>query len=340
MGVADAHGADILRTDIGGVALRNPVILAAGTAGYLDEMADVLDLSRVGGVVTKSITARPRPGNKTWRIVETRHAGMLNAIGLANIGREAFDRDVAPRVAGAPTTVIGSISGFSVEDYTSVAAMFEGVDGVPAIELNMSCPNVHGGMEFGQSPEAASELVGAVRGLVTRLKVWAKLSPKTPDMLAVARACVEAGADALVIGNTYPAMAIDVETRRPRLSRVTGGLSGPAIHPIAVRLVHEVYEGLAKQTGTPIIGVGGVLRWQDAAEFILAGASAVEMGTALFADPRSPLRVAAGLAKWARRQGAANVRDLVGAIDLSEPDAAAPRAVGSAARPARAGEGA
>lgn len=338
--MAGAHEADILRTEIAGVSLRNPVMLAAGTAGYLDEMGDALDLSRIGAVVTKSVTARPRPGNAPWRILETRHGGMLNAIGLANIGRDAFERDVAPRVASAPTTVIGSISGFSVEDYTSVAAMFEGVDAIPAIELNMSCPNVHGGMEFGQSPDAAKELVSAVRGLVRRLKVWTKLSPRTPDMLAVARACVEAGADALVIGNTYPAMAIDVETRRPRLSRGTGGLSGPAIHPIAVRLVHEVSREVAKPAGVPIIGVGGVLRWEDAAEFILAGASAIEMGAALFVDPRSPQRVAKGLAKWVKRQGASSVRELVGAVRLEEPQPGAPRTFGVGARAARAGEGA
>ncbi len=304
-----------LAVTIAGVPFRNPVLLAAGTAGYLDETADVLDLSRVGGVVTKSITARAREGNATWRIVESR-AGMLNAVGLANVGKDVFEREIAPRVGGAPTAVVGSISGFSVDDYVAVAAMFEGIDAVASVELNLSCPNVSGGMEFGSAPGPARELVAAVRAAATRLKLWVKLSPRTADIVAVSRACVEAGADALTIGNTYPAMAIDVETREPRLSRVTGGLSGPAIHPIAVRLVHEVYRGFAREAGAPIIGVGGVMAWEDAAEFILAGATAVEMGTALFADPLSPSKVVRGLERWVRRQGCGSIAELVGAVRL------------------------
>ncbi len=303
-----------LAVDLAGVTLRNPVILAAGTAGYLDEMADVLDLSRVGGVVTKSITARPRPGNRTWRIIECR-GGMLNAVGLANIGSEEFHRSIAPRVPSVPTTVIGSISGFSVDDYVQVAAMMANVDGMEVVELNLSCPNVQGGMEFGATPEAATQLVSAVRPALAEKKISVKLSPKSHDMVGVARACVRAGADILTIGNTYPAMAIDVETRKPRLSRVTGGLSGPAIHPIALRHVFEVHRAVARESGTPIVGVGGVTTWQDAAEFILAGASAVQMGAALFADPRSPIKVANGLEKWMRRQGAASIGELVGMVD-------------------------
>ena len=300
--------------DLAGVALRNPVILASGTAGYLDEMSEVLDLSRIGGVVTKSITARPRPGNKTWRIIECR-GGMLNAIGLANIGAEEFERSIAPRIPSVPTTVIGSIAGFSVEDYTTVAAMWAGIDGVELVELNLSCPNVHGGLEFGANPDAARSLVIAVRPMLAEKKISVKLSPRTHDMVAVARACIEAGADVLTIGNTYPAMAIDVESRKPRLSRITGGLSGPAIHPIAVKLIYEVHRAVARETNVPIIGVGGVTTWRDAAEFILAGASAVQMGAALFADPRSPLKVASGLEKWVRRQGCTSIAELIGKVD-------------------------
>lgn len=305
---------DALAVDLAGVALRNPVMLAAGTAGYVDEMADVLDLSRVGAVVTKSITARARAGNRTWRILESR-GGMLNAVGLANPGPEEFFEHLAPRIPGTPTVVVGSIAGFSVDDYVVVASMMENIESMPMVELNLSCPNVQGGMEFGESPGPARELVTAVRAVTTK-KIGVKLSPKAADTVAVARACVDSGADALVIGNTYPAMAIDVETRRPRLSRVTGGLSGAAIHPIAVRLVHEVYRGVARDAGTPIVGVGGVMTWRDAAEFILAGASAIEMGTALFADPRSPLGVVRGLEKWVRRQGVGSVRELVGGVVL------------------------
>lgn len=293
------------------------MVLAAGTCGYLDEMADALDLSRVGGIVTKSITARPREGNKTWRVWPVA-GGMLNAVGLANVGLEVFEREIGPRVKDAPTTVLGSVSGFSIEDYASVAGMMDGVDGMKGIELNLSCPNVHGGMEFGASAGAAGELVRAVDGVVKRLKLFVKLSPKTADIVGVARACVEAGADGLVIGNTFPAMAIDVETRKPVLSRGTGGLSGPAIHPIAVRLVHEVYTAFARDAGVPIVGVGGVTTWKEAAEFVLAGASAVEMGTALFADPRAPLRVVSGLEKWVRRQGCSRIGELVGRVVLEE----------------------
>ncbi len=313
----ESRAESCVAVSLAGIALRNPVLLAAGTCGYLDEMSDALDLSRVGGLVTKSITARPREGNKTWRVWPVA-GGMLNAVGLANVGLEVFEREVAPRVKDAPTVVIGSVSGFSIDDYVRVAGMMEGVEGMRGLELNLSCPNVHGGMEFGAAPGPAGELVGAVRAGVQRLKMFVKLSPKTADMVGVARACVEAGADGLVIGNTFPAMAIDVETRRPVLSRGTGGLSGPAIHPIAVRLVHEVYTGFARDAGVPIVGVGGVTGWREAAEFVLAGATAVGVGTALFADPRAPLRVAAGLERWVRRQGCSSIGELVGAVRLEE----------------------
>lgn len=315
-----------LETTIAGLRLRNPVILAAGTCGTLDEMADVLDLSRVGGLVTKSITLRPREGNATWRIIESR-CGMLNAIGLANVGIDHFMEHVAPRVAGVPTAVIGSVAGFSIEDYTRVAAMLSEIDTLAAVELNVSCPNVRGGVEFGLDPVALAELVAAVRPVVSK-PLFVKLSPiaaGNPPMADVARAAIGTtgnpgprGADALCIANTLPAMEIDVRTRRPRLANVTGGLSGPAVHPIAVRLVHDVYRAVARDAGVPIIGIGGVTTWRDAAEFILAGASAVQMGTALFADPRAPLRVIRGLERWTHRQRRANASELVGAVSLPD----------------------
>jgi len=323
----------ILSTTIAGLTLRNPVILAAGTCGYLDEMADVLDLSKVGAVVTKSITWLPREGNPTWRILECR-GGMLNAIGLANMGVEAFMADYAPRVAGVPTAVIGSIAGFSIGDYTEVARAFDGIDAMRAVEINVSCPNVHGGTEFGADPGALRELVAAVGGELKRKPLLVKLSPiaiGTPGhtMVDVARAAVESGAQGLCVANTTPAMAIDVRTRRPRLANVTGGLSGPAVHPMAVKLVHDVYRKVCKEAGVPIIGIGGVLGWEDAAEFILAGATAVEMGTGLFADPRSPVRVVNGLEKWVRGQGKGAVGELVGAVELpgekQESEATEPR---------------
>jgi dihydroorotate dehydrogenase (NAD+) catalytic subunit len=291
-------------------------MLAAGTAGTLSELADVLNLARVGAVVTKSITAQPRDGNQTWRILPT-DAGMLNAIGLANVGVDAFVRDDAPRVPQVPTTVIASVAGYSVEEYCRVVAALEPIPSIPAIELNVSCPNVHGGCEFSADPEQLSGLIREVRPLLKTKRLFVKLSPIAsgrPGMVEIARAAIEPpgsqphgpnqrpGADALCISNTIPAMAIDVETRRPRLANVTGGLSGPAVHNVAVKLVHDVYRGIARQTGTALVGIGGVSRWEHAAEFILAGASAVQVGTALFADPKAPLKIAKGLGKWCARQ--------------------------------------
>lgn len=322
-------GIDILCTDLCGLSLRTPVLLAAGTAGTLDEMSDVVDLSRVGGVVTKSITREPREGNATWRLIPTDH-GMLNAVGLANIGVEAFVREYGPRVAGVPTVVVGSVSEFSVEGFVAVAGALGEIPGMAGVELNVSCPNVNHGCEFGSDPRLLAELVKEVRCVLPRCRLLVKLSPVVmgvPGVVAVARAAIEPegssptgpnqrpGADALCIANTVPAMVIDVESRRPRLSRGSGGLSGPGIHPIAVKLVHEAYTGVCRDTGTPIVGIGGVLKWQDAAEFILAGATAVEIGTGLFVDPRCPLHVAKGLAGWASRQGVARVQDLTGRLE-------------------------
>jgi dihydroorotate dehydrogenase (NAD+) catalytic subunit len=310
-----------LAVDLAGLRLRNPVILASGTAGYLDEMSEALDLSRVGALVTKSITPEPREGNPTWRVVETR-AGMLNAVGLANIGLEAFVAQVGPRLREVPAPVIGSAAGFSIEDYTAVATEMGRLAPLAAVELNVSCPNVHKGCEFGSDPAALRELVAAVRPLLRGKPLLVKLSPipvgtEGHTMVDIARAAIAGGAQALCIANTTPAMAIDVHTRRPRLANTTGGLSGPAVHPVAVKLVHDVYRAVAREAGVPIVGVGGVLTWEDAAEFILAGASAVEMGTALFVDPRSPRRVAEGLSRWVSEQQKPGIGSLVGALELS-----------------------
>ncbi len=304
-----------LETSLAGILLRNPVILAAGTCGTLDEIAGVLDLSRIGGLVTKSITRQPREGNATWRIIETHHGGMLNAIGLANPGIDAFEENYLPRAAAMPCAVFASVAGYSVEDYIAVAASLDEWN-LPAVELNVSCPNVKAGCDFGSSPAALREVVAEVRKVVTRSKLIVKLSPWPMGLPEIAKAAIDAGADALTISNTMPAMAIDVGTRKPRLANVTGGLSGPAIHPVAVRLVYDVYRLVAKPANIPIIGAGGVLRWEDAAEFILAGASAVQMGTALFVDPRSPLKVAKGLEIWVRKQGCSSISELVGALKL------------------------
>lgn len=303
-------------------------MMAAGTAGVLDEYADVLDLSRVGAIVTKSITQQPRAGNATWRIAPT-PSGMLNAIGLANPGLEGFRSTYAPRVAAVPTTVIGSVSEFSIDGYVAVAALFEATPGIQAVELNVSCPNVSHGCEFGLDCHLLSQLVIAVGAVLKRCRLFVKLSPAVMGMsggvVAAVRAAIEPagpprgpnsrpGADAICLANTVPAMVIDVNTRRPILSRGGGGLSGPGIHPIAVRLVHDAYVGICKDTHTPIIGIGGVLTWQDAAEFIIAGATAVQVGTGLFADPRCPITIAKGLERWVARQGFVTIANAVGAI--------------------------
>ncbi len=317
-----------LATDLAGIRLRSPVVLAAGTAGTLDEMADVLDLSRVGAVVTKSITPEPREGNPPMRIAPVK-AGMLNAVGLANVGIGHFAGHVAPRIAAVPTTVIGSAAGFSIGDYVRVCAEFDDIDAMPGVELNVSCPNVSHGVEFGADPRTLAELVREARAVLKRTRLIVKLPPVsigTPHSIVdLARAAIEPGgapagpnsrpgADALTLCNTTPGMAIDVRTRRPVLGNTTGGLSGPAVHHIVVRLVHLTHTAIARDTGTPIMGAGGVMRWDDAAELILAGASAVQTGTALFADPAAPVKIARGLAKWVHRQGAASLADLVGAV--------------------------
>lgn len=311
----------ILATTLAGLKLRNPVMLAAGTHGTLDEFADVCPLDQIGAIVTKSLTPLPREGNETWRIIPCR-AGMMNAIGLANPGVDRFEQNLAEKAAAMPTVVIGSAAGFSVSDYVRVVATLDAwADrGIPAVELNVSCPNVHTGTEFGSTPALLSELLKAVRPAATRAKLLVKLSPATPDILGVAAAAIEHGADALVLCNTMPAMAIDVRTRRPRLANVTGGFSGPGVHAPVVKIIHDVYRKVAKPArggaGVPIVGVGGVMTWEDAAEFILAGATAVELGTVLFADPRAPVKIAKGLARWARSHHVASIGELVGAVAL------------------------
>jgi len=325
-----------LRCTLAGLKLVNPVVLASGCAGYIDELGEVLDLSRVGAVVSKSITPQPREGNPTWRIAPSR-CGMLNSIGLANVGLDRFIEHLSPRIADAPAPVVVSIAGFCIDDYVRVAAAIDDLECVRAVEVNVSCPNVASGVEIGVSVPALRDLVRAIRPVLSTTAMWIKLSPVAlgeTGIVDLARCAIDPGAgapsggpgsrpgaDALTIANTLPAMAIDVRTRRPVLAHGSGGLSGPALHLIAVKLVYDAHRGVARSTETPIIGLGGVSRWRDAAQLILAGASAIGVGTILFADPRAPIRIAAGLARWVRRSGCRSISDLVGAVDAPEPAA-------------------
>ena len=306
-----------LATTLCGVGLVSPIVLAAGTAGTIDEMGEVVDLRRVGAVVTKSITRLAREGNPFPRVTWTR-GGMLNAVGLANPGLDGFIRDIAPRVKTAPCPVIGSVAGDRIEDYVEIASAMAATEGLGLIEINVSCPNVHSGLEFGADPTALSELISRVVGAVSNTRVFVKLSPitvGTPHTIVdLARVAIESGASGLTLTNTVPAMGIDVHTRKPILSNTTGGLSGPAIHNIVVRLVHLVYTQVAREANIPIMAAGGVTRWEDAAEFVLAGATAVQIGAGSFADPRTCTKVTRGLARWVHDQGKASISELVGGV--------------------------
>jgi dihydroorotate dehydrogenase (NAD+) catalytic subunit len=303
-----------LGATVAGLPLATPLIAASGAAGVVDELAEAMDPVWLGALVTKSITPEPRGGNDPWRMTETT-AGLLNAIGLANPGLEKFRSEHAPRAARMPCRVVGSAAGHTIDDFVRVARGLVEC-GMAAVELNVSCPNTATGRHHGSDPASLAALVREVRPAVPRGRLWVKLPPDGPTS-ALAAAAIESGADALTLCNTYPAMKVDPITRQPALSRGQGGLSGPAIHPIVVRLVWETYRDVARGAGVPIIGLGGVLHWKDAAELIVAGAAAVGMATALFVDPGTPRRVARDLERWIRGQGAASVRDLVGAAHAS-----------------------
>lgn len=291
----------------GGLLLQNPVMTASGTFSYGLEYAKVFDIQRLGAIVCKTTTLRPRAGNPQPRTAET-PAGMLNSIGLQNIGIDALIRDLAPTWARWRVPVIVSILGATPQEYAEAASRLEGVAGVSGLELNVSSPNAQrGGMQFGQEPEAAAEVTRAVRRATT-LPIIVKLTPNVTDIVAVARGAAEAGADALCLINTLQAMAIDVWNRRPALASVFGGLSGPAIKPVALRMVYQV----AGAVDVPVIGCGGIMSGLDAVEYLMAGASAVQVGTATFTNPRAPLEVLEGLEGFMREQGMEDVRELVG----------------------------
>lgn len=296
-----------LSVRIAGLELKNPVLLASGTAGFGRELARAYDLGRLGGLVTKAVTPRPRAGNPPPRVIET-PAGMLNAIGLANPGLEAFIADELPFLRACGCPVVVNIAGEDEAEFAALAARLDGLDGVSALEVNISCPNVRcGGLAFGVDPTSAGAAVAAVRR-ATRLPVIAKLSPNVTDIRSIARAVVAAGADAVSLINTLVGMVIDVRRRRPVLANLTGGLSGPAVRPVGVRMVWEV----AASVGVPVIGLGGIISANDALEYLLAGAGAVMVGTGNFVDPTCALRVIAGLEQYLEAEGFAAVSELVG----------------------------
>jgi dihydroorotate dehydrogenase (NAD+) catalytic subunit len=298
-----------LATSLCGIALRNPVLAASGTFGYGVEFERLVDLNALGGLVVKGLSREPMDGNPPPRIWEA-HAGMLNSIGLQNIGVRAFVREKLPRLARLRTAVFANVFGYATEDYVEVVRVLESAEGLAGYELNVSCPNTqHGGIYFSSDPALLAEVVGAVKR-VARRPVIVKLSPNVAAIEPLARAAAESGADAISLVNTFVALAIDARARRPRLGAGFGGLSGPAIKPIALRLVYQA----AQAVKIPVIGLGGISTGEDAAEFLVAGASAVQVGTATFWDPRSPVRVAQELDRFLREEGVGNVGEIVGTL--------------------------
>jgi len=297
-----------------GVRLENPVFTASGTCGYADELGEFMNVNRLGGFITKSITALPRKGNAVPRIVET-DAGMLNAIGLANIGLERFIEEKLPILAKMKPAVFVNVAGQTIDDYLVVIRRLAAVEGLAGFELNISCPNVKlGGITFGKDPEQVVEITSAAKDAAGQKILMVKLTPSVRDITVVAQAAVEAGADALSLVNTFTGMAIDIETRRPVLANKTGGLSGPAIKPIAVYMVNEVYNVVARDQGIPTLGMGGVMTASDAVEFLIAGASAVAVGTGNFIDPTCTTRIIEGIGEYCRAHGVASVRELSGSL--------------------------
>ncbi|MBQ7477826.1 MAG: dihydroorotate dehydrogenase [Selenomonadaceae bacterium] len=298
-----------LKTELAGIPMNTPVLTASGTFGFGEEFADFVDLSRLGGVMVKGTTLKPRRGNGGVRITET-PSGMLNCIGLENPGVEVFLREILPRISKHHMNVIVNISGSTVEEYGILAEMLD-VPGVAAIELNVSCPNVkEGGIVFGTDPKAASDVVRTAKKW-TKKTVILKLSPNVTDIVLMAKAVEEAGADAISLINTLMGMEINIHTWKPTLGNITGGLSGPCVKPVALRMVWQV----ARQVKIPVIGMGGIASWQDAVEFFLAGASAVAVGTANFVHPGVTMDIIQGLEKYLQEKGLANIRELVGKVE-------------------------
>ena len=298
-----------LQVNIGNLSLKNPVLTASGTFGYGIEFADFIDLNRLGGFIVKGTTLQPREGNDYPRMAETAQ-GMLNCVGLQNKGAAYFCEHIYPLIKDYDTCPIVNVSGHSPEDYAACAAMIDALPAIPAIELNISCPNVKdGGMAFGVTCEGAASVVRAVRKAYSKTLI-VKLSPNVTDIAAIASAVEAEGADAVSLITTLMGMSIDIERRCSRLSIGTGGLSGPAVKPVAVRMVHQV----ARAVRIPVIGLGGIMNAADAIEFLMAGATAIEIGTANFIDPTVTVKVIDGINEWLDRHGVADVHDIIGCV--------------------------
>ncbi len=300
-----------LEVQIGDLTLKNPVTTASGTFGYGTEYIDFMDLGKLGGIFVKGTTLEPRQGNDYPRMAET-PAGMLNSVGLQNKGVDYFVEHLYPVIKEYDTHMMVNVSGSTVEDYVACAEKLADLDKMPAIELNISCPNVkEGGMAFGTSCRSAAEVTRAVRDVFPKTLI-VKLSPNVTDITEIARAVEGEGADSLSLVNTFLGMAIDVEQRRPMLSTITGGLSGPCIKPLAIRMVWQVFQAVK----VPIIGMGGICNWQDAIEFILAGSAAIQVGTYNFIDPAAPVKILEGINDYLDRHGFDSVSDLVGQMQI------------------------
>lgn len=299
-----------LSVKLGRITLKNPVLVASGTFGYGEEYAELINLNELGGIMVKTVTLEPREGNPPPRLAET-PAGLLNAIGLENPGVDVFLKEKLPFLRGFQTAIIVNIAGEKEKEYLRLAERLNQVKGIDALEVNISCPNVkEKGLIFGTDPEQTFSLVKKLRE-ITDIPLIVKLTPNVTDITETARACEEAGAEALSLINTVLGMSIDVETRKPKLGNITGGLSGPAIRPIAVRMVWETFQ----KVDLPLIGMGGITNAEDALEFILAGASAVAIGTANFVDPKTALKVIEGIKQYMQAKGIKNFKDLIGWLE-------------------------
>ena len=303
--------------EFAGLKLSNPVFTASGTCGYADEISDFMDVNSLGGFITKSITVKPRKGNATPRIVET-DSGMLNAIGWANIGLDAFVEEKLPVLEKLSCAVFVNIAGETIDEYVAVAERLATERAIAGLELNISCPNVElGGISFGTDPSQVAAVTSAVKKVAGEKILMVKLPPAVTDISVIAQVAFDAGANAFSLINTFTAMVIDIETRKPVLANKTGGLSGPAIKPIAVYLVNKVYNEVAKDFGIPILGMGGIRTTSDAVEFMIAGASAVAVGTANFIEPGCAVKIIDGIKEYCVRKNIANIKELVGSLEVN-----------------------